>query len=175
MSAPKARPAAFLDRDGVINVDYGYIGRPADFALVDGAGQAISLLNRCGYLVFVVTNQSGIARGLFDERDYQEVTDYMLRTLAMHDAHIDDVRYCPFHPDAVIPAYRRDHPWRKPAPGMLLDLLTQWDIDVESSFMIGDSKTDVEAARAAGIKGYLFQAGNLFDYLISIQPQLRRA
>ena len=165
-------PAVFLDRDGVINVDRGYVGRPADFFLIDGAAEAISLLNQSGYLVFVVTNQSGIGRGLYTEADFEVVTAHMRSLLAERGAYIDDIRHCPFHPEAKIARYRQQHPWRKPAPGMILDILLHWEVDIESSFLIGDSPRDVAAATAAGIDGYLFDGGDLLSFVQKVKPEL---
>ncbi len=168
------RPAAFLDRDGVINVDRGYVGEVENFEFVDGAVDAIAHLNRSGYLVFVVTNQSGIGRGYFKEEAYRRITDHMRAILAEAGAHIDDIRYCPYHPEAKREEYRMNHPWRKPSPGMINDLLRCWAVDLEESFLIGDSKRDLDAAAAAGIKGYLFQGGNLSDFLKSINPDIKQ-
>lgn len=168
------RPAAFLDRDGVVNVDRGYVGQPRDFSLVEGAAQAISLLNRNDYLVFIVTNQSGIGQGYYTENDYLAVTAYMNSLLAERGAHVDDMRHCPFHPDAAILGYRTPHPWRKPEPGMILDLLSHWEVDKYLSFLIGDSARDIEAATAAGIRGYLFEGGNLLHFVNKIKPELNR-
>lgn len=170
----KRRPAVFLDRDGVVNVDRGYVGRIDEFTLVEGAAQAISLLNRHEYLVFVVTNQSGVARGYFTAKDYRLVTEYMNSLLAEQGAHIDDIRHCFFHPEATISRYRAPHPWRKPAPGMILDLLRTWNVAEQASFMIGDSVRDVQSANAAGIRGYLFDGGNLLHFLKRIQPELNQ-
>lgn len=168
-----ASPAVFLDRDGVINADHGFVGSTKDFVLVEGAAQAVALLNRSGYLVFVVTNQSGIGQGYFSEADYKAVTEYMNLLLSREGAHINDIRHCPYHPYARIAQYRSPHhPWRKPAPGMLLDIMQNWDIDLGSSFLIGDSARDVDAASAAGISGYLFKGGNLLTFLRSIKPEL---
>jgi D-glycero-D-manno-heptose 1,7-bisphosphate phosphatase len=168
----EARPAAFLDRDGVVNVDRGYVGRTDDFTLVEGAAQAIALLNRKKYLVFVVTNQSGIGRGVYTEDDFAAVVSHMHSLLAQEGAHIDDLRYCPFHPEAALTRYRTEHPWRKPGPGMILDLLEHWKVDRRNSFSIGDSPRDVEAAKAAGIPGYLFEGGSLFEFLRTVKPEL---
>lgn len=168
----ESRPSVFLDRDGVINLDRGFVGRSQDFVLVDGAAEAISLLNRRGYLVFVVTNQSGIGHGYYSEADFEALCAYMSSLLAQQEAHIDDIRHCPFHPEAKIRRYRSNHPWRKPAPGMILDLLDCWEVDVKSSFLIGDSHRDVQSAKAAGINGYLFDGGNLLDFLGTILPEL---
>ena len=168
----EARPAAFLDRDGVVNVDRGYVGRAEDFTLVEGAAQAIALLNRNKYLVFIVTNQSGIGQGYYTEDDFAAVVSHMNSLLAREGAHIDDLRHCPFHPEAAIASYRTEHPWRKPRPGMLLDLLDHWKVDRQNSFSVGDSLRDVEASTAAGIPGHLFEGENLFEFLRTIKPEL---
>ena len=168
----KSKPAVFLDRDGVVNVDKGFVGCSEDFVLIEGAARAISLLNHVGYLVFIVTNQSGIGRGYYSEKNYDEVTAHMTRLLAIDGAHIDDIRYCPFHPEAKLERYRGNHPWRKPAPGMLLDLLENWPVDTDRSFLIGDSSRDLDAARAAGIDAFLFRGDNLYNFLAAIKPDL---
>ncbi|WBP96214.1 HAD family hydrolase [Mycolicibacterium neoaurum] len=159
------RPAVFLDRDGVINVDHGFVGKVEDFVMVEGAAEAISFLNQRGFLVFVVTNQSGIGHGYYSEADFQQVMRHLDKLLAAYGAHIDDVRHCPFHPGAKLPSYRCDHPWRKPEPGMILDIIDTWDIDIDLSFMIGDAERDLQAANAAGLKAYLFRGGNLLHFV----------
>ena len=157
-----ARPAAFLDRDGVLNVDLGYVHRVEDLEWIVGAPEAVRRLNQAGYLVIVVTNQSGIGRGYYDEASMHAIHDALDAHLATAGAHIDAVYFAPHHEDAADERYRHpDHPDRKPNPGMLLRAMQDFVIDRDRSFLVGDKDSDLEAARRAGVKGYLFEGGDL--------------
>jgi D-glycero-D-manno-heptose 1,7-bisphosphate phosphatase len=162
-AADRARPAIFLDRDGVLNVDRGYVHRIEDFEWLPGAIEAIKTANERGWLVFVVTNQSGVARGLYGEEQVRRLHEHMQRELRRHGAHIDDFRYCPFHPEAAVAHYARASNWRKPEPGMILDLLEHWPIDRTRSVVIGDKEIDLDAACAAGLRGVLVGGENLAE------------
>jgi D-glycero-D-manno-heptose 1,7-bisphosphate phosphatase len=159
------RPAVFLDRDGTLNEDFGYVHRFEDFRWLPGAKDAIRRLNAAGVYVFVVTNQSGVARGLFDEAAMIALHDWLADEARRAGGTIDDVRFCPFHPEASVENYRRESDWRKPAPGMLLDLIRAWELEPARCVMIGDQPTDIEAAASAGIAGFLFPGGNLLSFL----------
>lgn len=165
------RKALFLDRDGVLNVDHGYVGSRDRFEWVDGALDAIRYATEAGWHVFIVTNQSGIARGLYSEDAVRHLMEWIGDQARAAGGTIDDVRFCPFHPDAELVAYRQAHPWRKPFPGMLIDLIRTWELDPKQTVMIGDQATDMQAAAAAGVKGYLFSGGNLLGF---IRPILDR-
>lgn len=166
------RPAIFFDRDGVLNEDDGYVYEIARLKWIDGAREAVKAANDAGYLVFVVTNQSGVARGFFEEQHVQALHAWMAADLATIGARVDAFEYCPYHPDAVIERYRKVSPRRKPAPGMITDLLERFPVDPGRSILIGDKPSDLEAARAAGVRGILFPGGNLAHLVKSaLQPR----
>ncbi len=166
------RRALFLDRDGVINVDHGYVGSIERFTFMDGARAAIARATRAGWHVFIVTNQSGVARGYYDEQAVHDLHRWVLGEVQAQGGTIDDVCHCPHHPEAALAQYRRSCDCRKPAPGMLRDLLRRWDVDPAGCVMVGDQPTDMQAAAAAGIAGFRFHGGNLDDF---VAPLLARA
>lgn len=145
------RPALFLDRDGVINVDHGYVHTPANFQFIDGIFDLVATANRAGYLVVVVTNQAGIGRGYYSEAQFHNLTHWMRRRFAEHGGQIDGVYFCPYHPEHGIGEYRRESEFRKPAPGMLLQAQSELGIDLEQSILIGDKLSDMVAGRSAGV------------------------
>jgi D-glycero-D-manno-heptose 1,7-bisphosphate phosphatase len=145
-------PALFLDRDGVINVDRGYVGRIEEFEFVPGIFElARFAVQELSWPIIVITNQSGIGRGYFDEGAYELVTRYMRDRFRQENAALTHVYHCPYHPEYGIGKYRVDHPWRKPSPGMILQAARDFDLDLPGSVLIGDAVTDIEAATAAGI------------------------
>ena len=146
-----SRKAAFIDRDGVLNEERTFVHRPEDFVFIPGAVEALRTLQAAGYLLVVVTNQSGIARGLYSEADYTTLTGYMRARLAEAGVSLDAVEYCPHLPEAVVERYRIDCDCRKPKPGMLRRASQTLDILPAASFLVGDRLSDIEAGRAAGM------------------------
>jgi D-glycero-D-manno-heptose 1,7-bisphosphate phosphatase len=146
-----SRKAAFIDRDGVLNEERVFVHRREDFVLIPGAVEALRELQAAGYLLVVVTNQSGIARGLYSEADYLALTGYMRETLAGAGIRLDAVEHCPHLPDAPVDRYRVNCDCRKPKPGMLMRAARALDIEPGASFLVGDRVSDIEAGRAAGI------------------------
>lgn len=161
----EARPALFLDRDGTLNVDYGYVYDPERLVFLPGAAAAVKRANDLGFYVFLVTNQSGVGRGYYTEPDVHRCNGTLQRHLRAFGAHLDDIRYCADHPDALIEHYRRPSGWRKPAPGMLLDLMEHWPVTRAGSLMVGDKDSDVAAGHAAGIASLKFEGGDLDAFL----------
>ncbi len=152
---PDARCAAFLDRDGVINVDVGFAHRPDDLVFTPTAVEGIRLFNDAGYWVIVVTNQSGVARGFYSESDVIRFHDHVQARLDEHGARIDAFYHCPYHTEGTVVQFAIDHDDRKPKPGMLLRAVRDRPIRREGSVMIGDRESDVQAATAAGIPAIL--------------------
>ena len=145
------KPAIFLDRDGTINLDHGYVHLSDDFQFIEGVIDAMVELKKMGYLLVLITNQSGIARGLFTEDQFMHLTEWMDWSLADRDVDLDGIYFCPHHPQAMIEEYRQDCECRKPKAGMFVDAQAQLDIDMSASYMIGDKMEDMLAASAAGV------------------------
>ena len=178
--------AVFIDRDGTINEEKEYLYRTDDFAFIPGAPQAIRLLNEAGFLVIVVTNQSGVARGFYTEEDVHLLHRYIASQLEPFGARVDAWFYCPHHP-AGRGSYALPCRCRKPLPGMLLEAAGRFNIDLESSIMIGDKLVDMEAGAAAGCRPILVRTGygseeehrcrssiEVFDDLLSAAESLTR-
>lgn len=144
-------PAIFLDRDGTVNVDHGYVHEIDDFQFIDGAIEAMQELKKMGYALVLVTNQSGIARGMFSEDQFMQLTEWMDWSLADREVDLDGIYYCPHHPEAAVESYRQQCDCRKPQPGMLLSAMKELNIDMAASYMVGDKVDDVQAGKAAGV------------------------
>jgi D-glycero-D-manno-heptose 1,7-bisphosphate phosphatase len=157
------RPALFLDRDGVINVDHGYVHTPEKFQFIEGIFDLVSTANRMGYLVVVVTNQAGIGRGYYSEEQFHALTYWMRARFTEHGGKIDSIYFCPYHPEHGIDEYRRESALRKPAPGMLLQAQSDLGIDMEQSILIGDKLSDITAGRAAGVGTLMHFCGQNVD------------
>jgi D-glycero-D-manno-heptose 1,7-bisphosphate phosphatase len=149
----RPRPALFLDRDGVINEDVGYLHHTEGVRLVSGAAEAIAGANRLGFPVVVVTNQGGVGLGYFGWAEFAAVQDRLLELLAAKGAHVDGVFASPYHPRATGPYAHPSHPSRKPNPGMLLAAADWLAIDLGRSWIVGDHARDIEAAKKAGLAG----------------------
>jgi D-glycero-D-manno-heptose 1,7-bisphosphate phosphatase len=151
-----SRPALFLDRDGVINVDHGYVCKPEYFEFIDGIFELVSAANAAGYLVIVITNQAGIGRGHYSEQEFHRLTDWMKAQFALRGARIDAVYFCPFHPEHGVGEYRRESDCRKPGPGMVLQAQKEHDVDLGRSILVGDKPSDMQAGRTAGVGSLLY-------------------
>jgi D,D-heptose 1,7-bisphosphate phosphatase len=145
------RPALFLDRDGVINIDHAYVSKPENFEFVDGIFDLCRTAKELGYFIFVVTNQAGIGRGYYTEQDFWNLTDWMAKEFEMHGAGIDKVYFCPSHPEHGIGKYKVDSPNRKPKPGMILQAVKEFEIDLARSVVVGDKGSDIQAGVTAGV------------------------
>lgn len=166
------RPCAFLDRDGVINVDTDYVHAPEQFAFTPGMPEAIRYLNDAGWLAIVITNQAGIARGYYTEADFAAFTGWIDEQLAEAGAHVDATYHCPHHPTAGLGEYLTDCDCRKPNPGMILRSIAEWEPDLSRSFMVGDMPKDMEAAEAAGIRGVPYRGGDIASLVRDIVREM---
>ena len=156
--------AIFFDRDGVLNEEVGYLWEVEKFKWIDGARDAIRFCNERGLLAIVVTNQGGIARGLYTAREVDRLHDFMQKSLSEVGAHIDGFYYCPHHPEGVVEEFSIECDCRKPKPGLILRACEDFNINPAQAIMFGDSERDIEAAKAAGLRaGILFAGGNLLE------------
>lgn len=154
------RPCVFLDRDGTINKEAGYLNHPSRLELIPGVGRAIRRLNEAGVLVIVVSNQAGVARGYFTEDVLHATLGHMRALLAKQNARLDAIYYAPFHPSSADPRWREDpEELRKPGLGMLRKAQSEWAIDMEHSYMVGDRMNDVKFAHKAGLPGVFVKTG----------------
>lgn len=155
--------ALFLDRDGVINIDKGYVHRIDDFEFVPGIFEFCQRAEQKGFAIFVVTNQSGIGRGYYSESAFNELSQWMCEAFAAKGVNIRHVYYCPHHPREAKGRYLKECDCRKPKPGMLLQAIEQFGINPDQSLMVGDSETDIAAANAASVRGVKVESGKA-DY-----------
>jgi len=177
----------FLDRDGNINIEKDYLHKVEEFEFIDGAREAIKIFNDLGYLVVVVTNQSGVARGYYDENSVKGLHDYLKKEVEKIGGHIDGFYYCPHHPEKGVGKYKLDCNCRKPQPGMFLEAQKDLNIDFLSSIMVGDKISDVEAGKSLGMRSILVRTGHgleeekklknnyeVYDTLYEFSKQLAR-
>ena len=160
--------AAFFDRDGVLNVDKSYLYKIEDLEWIDGAKEALAYLTQKGYTIFVVTNQSGIARGYYTVANMEKLHEFMAQQVVAAGGKIEKFYYCPHLPEGKVAEYAVECDCRKPKPGLILRAFAEYDIDKDAAFLIGDKPRDVESAEAAGIKGCLFEGGNLLNFVKEI-------
>ncbi|HDN2509876.1 MULTISPECIES: D-glycero-beta-D-manno-heptose 1,7-bisphosphate 7-phosphatase [Providencia] len=144
-------PAVFLDRDGTINIDHGYVHKIDDFEFIEGAIEAMLELKKMGYALVVVTNQSGIGRGIYTEDQFMQLTEWMDWSLADRGVDLDGIYFCPHHAESDVEEYQQDCNCRKPKPGMLLDAQSFLNIDMAASIMVGDKLADILAGKAANV------------------------
>jgi len=155
------KKAVFIDRDGTLNADEsGYIAKPEDFCLFDYSGLAIRELNNKGFFVFIITNQSGIARGLFDFSDLEIIHKKMLNELASASAEVDEIFVSPYHPEGCVSPYNIVHEDRKPGTGLFKKAIIKYNFEIKNSFMIGDKIEDVQFAKNTGLRSIMVRTGN---------------
>lgn len=159
----------FLDRDGVINKEVNYLHKVKDFEYTYKCVEALANILAAGYKIIVITNQAGIAKGIFKKSDYDELTKFYTQDLSSYGIDILDVFFCPHHIDGVVLEYKMDCMCRKPKPGMLVDAIVKYSVDVKESFFVGDKLSDIEAGNAANISSLvLVKSGHEFDASVSM-------
>ncbi|MBI3839821.1 MAG: HAD family hydrolase [Planctomycetia bacterium] len=154
-----SKRAIFLDRDGTLTRDLGFVHRAEDLRLLDNAVAGLRRMSAAGFRLFITTNQSGIARGYFSEADMHAFNAALQQQLRAEGVEIEAIYFCPFHPEGRVAAYRRDSPLRKPRPGMILQAAAEHRLDLNASFAIGDKKSDILAGQAAGCSTILIRTG----------------
>jgi D-glycero-D-manno-heptose 1,7-bisphosphate phosphatase len=166
----RAKSAILLDRDGVLNIDHGYVCTPERFEWTPGAVAAVRSANDAGVLVLVVTNQAGIARGRYTQAEFHHFMEWMNMQLRSNGAHLDGWYHCPHHPNGVVPELTVACQCRKPEPGMVAQAITEWGLEPRRCVMIGDKDSDIEAANRCGVFAIRFDSGhdNLQDLLANV-------
>ncbi len=154
----------FIDRDGTINVEKGYVYRKEDFEYIPGALEALRLISERKIKIYIVTNQAGIAKGIYTETDFRALTETMLDYMAGRGIEIADVLYCPHHPEGAVPAYRMVCSCRKPDAGLLKAVIDKEGFAPDCLALIGDKNSDIEAGRKVGIRTYLVETGYGIDH-----------
>jgi D-glycero-D-manno-heptose 1,7-bisphosphate phosphatase len=168
------RPAVFIDRDGVINRELHHVHRVEDFHVLPGVVEGLTALAAAGYQLVVVTNQGGIAKGLYSEQDYEHLTQYMRQWFAERGVEFAGVYHCPHHPEGEVAHLARSCRCRKPEPGMLLQAASDLKLDLNCSAMVGDKLSDIEAARRAGVAHYvLVESGHELPIRTDLQAHHR--
>lgn len=162
------KPAVFLDRDGTINIDKGYVYKIEDFEYVDGAIEALKIFQKKGYLIVIITNQSGIARNMYSESDFKHINEWMLDELKKKGINIAGVYYCPHHPNAIVSKYRINCECRKPKTELFWRAQSDLGIDMDRSIAIGDKERDLCICRESNVKGFLLDDKSLLDIAESI-------
>lgn len=151
--------AVFLDRDGTINTEKNYLYKIEEFQLIPGVMDALRLLSQNKILIYIITNQSGIGRGFYKEKDFHQLTSHMIELFLKEDIVIQDVLFCPHHPDAAIEAYKQNCDCRKPANGLMKKVMRENELEPADVALVGDKNSDIEAGRSLGIKTYLVETG----------------
>ena len=164
-----SQKAIFLDRDGTINVEKDYLYRIADFEFLPNVTNALRLLQDAGYLLIILTNQSGIARGYYNEDDFQKLNSWMIKQLSDYGVKISAVYYCPHHPNAKIEKYKIDCVCRKPKLGMFEEAITDFDIDLERSYTIGDKIRDCSICKTTNCRGFLISNNENIEIINSVK------
>lgn len=167
------KPAVFLDRDGTINVDVGYLCHPDQITLLARATEALALLRDCGLELVIITNQAGVARGLIPPAQLSVIERAFLRRMRSHAIPIAGYYACPHHPDGIVAEYRQACECRKPAPGLVLRAARELDLDLERSYVVGDKPSDVQLAHNAGATGILVLTGEGRTHLENYNPAFK--